>query len=866
MARVPISQGSSVGLNPVARDRLRPADNNGGVLGGIGAGLQGTGRALSGYAEAQDKLNEQFDEAATKQQVAAYTTFRSQVLTSGENAFLTTQGQGALLARANAEKALDDKIQELSAGLKTKRSQDMFASAITPERTRDGDTIATHATRQVNVWHDQSDDALQVSAGQDFIGATMRGDNDGAIVARETLTNSLRSQYARKGLSGEPEKLALNKTISSLHSSVVDAQVKADPVAASAYLHAHWDEVLPTDRAKLEDSLYGPLVKRAGIAAADFAVTGALAAPSSAPAPVGVGSAARMIAITRSTESGNRDYVNGQLITSPKGAQGAMQTMPGTQRDPGFGITPARDGSVEEKNRVGRDYLAAMMKRYGNDPAKAWAAYNGGPGRVDAAVKKNGESWLQHMPAETRGYVAKNMGMLGGDAGTPAFAPRRDDLGGAYQRIKDMKLPLDVEEAAIAEVDERVARDDRLLVRQQNDAKDIALGEIDRLGDRFKSIDQLSPEVKRNLSPEFRHTLIGEAERNAAADADFNAFNAMSAAPGFQWNQYDPRQQQAVEAAVKAGGGTPQAALDVWQRTGILAKAGAVALRGGLISTDAKLVQASANVAGNMIRQNPNAFAGVQGGEDMERAALAFNHYVFDLGMAPNAAAARIGEENTPEFKAKIKVGQPVLDEYRRRIRKAGADNAAVALDGKFASPGRQLEASRVYAELTVDGLSSGQNLTTAQAVAANQMQKIYGPSRDGKIRKYPPEKAYPLVGGSHAYVYEGAAQAVKSATGIAVTASQVHLAAIAGVTDEDMRNGRPARYGVIYEHEVKGQKVRDTVPGYFVADVAAATTAATEKNARSFARAQADARARERERQRMQGDPATRTGFGATR
>ncbi len=128
----------------------------------------------------------------------------------------------------------------------------------------------------------------------------------------------------------------------------------------------------------------------------------------------------RMIDITIQTESGGNPNA-----VSPKGARGLMQVMPGTERDPGFGIRPAADGSEAERARVGRDYLDAMMRRYDGDPAKAWAAYNAGPGALDGAMKKHGANWLDHMPAETRAYVAKNMRALGSDARPPEAAPYR---------------------------------------------------------------------------------------------------------------------------------------------------------------------------------------------------------------------------------------------------------------------------------------------------------------------------------------------------------------------------------------------------------------------------------------------------------
>lgn len=120
---------------------------------------------------------------------------------------------------------------------------------------------------------------------------------------------------------------------------------------------------------------------------------------------------AKIIEITLGAESGNRDYdERGRPVRSPKGALYAMQTMPATARDPGFGVKPARDNSPAEFNRVGRDYIKAMYDRYGS-PDKAWAAYNAGPGRVDRALKTS--NWRANLPGETRKYVSANMARLG---------------------------------------------------------------------------------------------------------------------------------------------------------------------------------------------------------------------------------------------------------------------------------------------------------------------------------------------------------------------------------------------------------------------------------------------------------------------
>lgn len=97
---------------------------------------------------------------------------------------------------------------------------------------------------------------------------------------------------------------------------------------------------------------------------------------------------------------------------SPKGAQGLMQIMPGTGRDPGFGVAPMRDGSPQENVRVGREYLSAMLKRYNGNTQLALAAYNAGPGRVDQALQQAGgdpSRAIAMLPAETRNYVPSVM-------------------------------------------------------------------------------------------------------------------------------------------------------------------------------------------------------------------------------------------------------------------------------------------------------------------------------------------------------------------------------------------------------------------------------------------------------------------------
>lgn len=127
-------------------------------------------------------------------------------------------------------------------------------------------------------------------------------------------------------------------------------------------------------------------------------------------------------AVKQAESQGQRYDTKGNLLTSPKGALGEMQVMPKTAKDPGFGVAPAKGKDPDELARVGKDYLKAMVDKYG-DTQKAVIAYNWGP--------KNTDNWLasgadpKALPAETQGYVARISKALGSDklAPLPASKP-----------------------------------------------------------------------------------------------------------------------------------------------------------------------------------------------------------------------------------------------------------------------------------------------------------------------------------------------------------------------------------------------------------------------------------------------------------
>lgn len=103
---------------------------------------------------------------------------------------------------------------------------------------------------------------------------------------------------------------------------------------------------------------------------------------------------------------------------SSAGAVGRMQTMPATLKDPGFGIEPAKDDSDAERTRVGRQYIDAMLKKYGGNMEHALAAYNWGPANVDKWIADGAD--MSKLPQETQDYLPKVMAQMQSTDGAPA--------------------------------------------------------------------------------------------------------------------------------------------------------------------------------------------------------------------------------------------------------------------------------------------------------------------------------------------------------------------------------------------------------------------------------------------------------------
>jgi hypothetical protein len=845
---VPLARNTVDFAPPGTNARVQAPDMGaGGEM--VGRALERVGGELDQAAHVQDEISNQFDMAAAKEAATHQTQFYTDTAYDPKTGFYGRRGKDALEASEPFKKSLDDNLENLRKGLKSPRQQRYFDQIISP---------------QMNSWHAKagefvSDQQLTYSVDQanaradTSLDAATRIYGDDADQGEKQLSTALGEIEHVGRLKGESDEWIQSKQAEASNKAfAVIATQKgiADPVGAVAFVEGHKDRMDPKTVAVLEESLRPRVQKQQGLALADALSGAPTQSDPLAPRPNGEKALDPKAFFKQFTLPHEGGY-------APHDANGAPVK---------YGVNQAANPGVDVKHLTEDQAAQIFTEKYWNksgaarlSPALAAAhadTYFINPGEADKILHASGgdvnrymtlrEGWMRSLvdknPAKfakyERAWSNRNRdlrtyagGLATGVMGTPSVNPRLT-FAEQLQELDKVDAPPEVKSAAREELSQRAQAASIIQTQEHNSwlntfelqLHDGSAGQAEiesaRKSGRLTDYDEVS-----------RLENIVQARQKDGEDMAL--FSTMMGDPHFGFNQYDDSQRKAVEVGVKALGGTAEAAFDVWQKTGILAKTGAVALRGGLVSTNAQAVQASANIAGNMLRKNPNAFAGVEGESDIEHAAVAFNHYVYDLGMAPKDAAGHVAQENDPKFKAKVALTDPQRQESLKQLRQQGVD-AAQFLKGSFPNDTLRGAANQAFHELIVDNLAKGSpNLGVAMTQAAHQLEKVWGVNSHGSIVPYPPEKGYPPIRGGWDYVYADAKETVRQMTGAEPT--KFNLVPIPGITDQDFRSGQPPRYRLLYTHKVHGQDIVDTLPGEFAADVAAAKKGQSETDRRRF-------------------------------
>jgi soluble lytic murein transglycosylase len=436
----------------------------------------GFGRAASIAGEQQQRLGQAVERAAdtavsikvdaldevNKVRVAdAVNQMREramQLTYDPKDGFLNLKGNNALErpdGRALPDEyggRLDEAIGSISGGLGSEAQRRAFMAQASSFKSSFTGDVQSHMLKEFrNYSQSVADGDFKLSMQEaelnwnnpDKIDAAINGVKDiESGVNFGGIKQSIYQKAKLTGMSASEAQAAMNEAESSVHAKVVQsALVNNNPTYATAYLDKNKANMTASDILRVQGQVNQKMDAHQAITASSQAMKDY--SPAFNPTDMD-----RLTNIVQGMESGGRRFgQDGKPLTSPAGAKGEMQVMDTTNLNPGFGVEPAKDDSLDERKRVGTDYLAAMVKRYGDAP-KALAAYNAGPGTVDnaiAAAKKAGNpnDWMNHLkefqsPAsntETLAYVDKGMKSFLAGAGAAKLPTEAEFTNAAVEKL-----------------------------------------------------------------------------------------------------------------------------------------------------------------------------------------------------------------------------------------------------------------------------------------------------------------------------------------------------------------------------------------------------------------------------------------------
>jgi hypothetical protein len=387
------------------------------------------GRAIEGLGNTMLKAGKDLMQRQQQESDAAAVLDARRQLDDWERATLYDPQNGAVakLGRDSFDlpttipKSFDEFAGKLGEGLTSQRQRVVFGEIVASRRDQALTFVDRHTFQQRQAFEEgQHAASIDSMLGR----AAMLVDAGDLPTAQAELKQAQTVKVGfLKSRGRSEEEIAIEVRNLSSRAAVTTVNVlleKNKPAEADAYLKANAGTM------KVEDMLRAQgAVGKALEAVQSEKVVDDVFRRSMAPA-VQATDMGRLTNLVMGAESGGQRYgADGKLLTSPKGAKGEMQVLDSTNKDPGYGVKPAKDDSPDERARVGRDYLEAMLREYGGDVPKALAAYNAGPGAVNEAIMRanarQGGDWMTFMPAETKAYVAKISKQFASGEGVPGM-------------------------------------------------------------------------------------------------------------------------------------------------------------------------------------------------------------------------------------------------------------------------------------------------------------------------------------------------------------------------------------------------------------------------------------------------------------
>jgi hypothetical protein len=317
------------------------------------------------------------------------------------------------------------------------------------------------------------------------------------------------------------------------------------------------------------------------------------------------------------------------------------------------------------------------------------------------------------------------------------------------------------------------------------------------------------------LRPQQRNALLRQYDSAAGNVAAFaSTWKKFSDPNGGSFNPYDADERKSVDTLYQHLGGNAPALQAVVDRTNILPKSAAIAMRGDFVSNDPKRVAQSLSVASNLLAKNQNIFVGVDGQKDFENNAVAFRHYVDDLGMTADDAAKKIVYQQSSEYQSGVKArlkGEDVDAKLKKDLSVSDISNSfdqswLPFTDPKVGyTPESRLAMYGQYSEQVKERYLEHGDWGRAKKEAAATLGKSWGVTRVNgtpTVVPYAPERAPVMAGIENPAdaIATGAISAIKDAAGYEPSRKSLQFIPVPGVTPAAYKAGQPVPYILKWE------------------------------------------------------------------
>ena len=359
-----------------------------------------------------------------------------------EKGFRSAKGLNAL-QRPNDESlenefggALESEIQRISRGLGNNIQRERFLSQAGQRLTAFRGRAMKHEVSEFQNYH-RSVYESDIKNRINDIG--LKYDDPSAIDENAAYIKSSAHQLAQMlGYSAEWTEAHTRKSLSDAYkTAIVSAVENGNPTYAAGLFDRYSKDMDADDLLRVRGLVTKGVNQHIGIQAANSIYNDRIL-PSVSPSD-----SSRAFNVAVGTESNHQQFAkDGKPLESTiirngrrvEGAIGIAQVMRGTGPEAaklaGLPWDENRWKNDAEYNyTIGKAYFDQQLKTFGGDVAKAWAAYNAGPGAVGKAIKREqdeGKSWLSFLPKETQDYVQKNSAKFSQGGGRPAKMTEED--------------------------------------------------------------------------------------------------------------------------------------------------------------------------------------------------------------------------------------------------------------------------------------------------------------------------------------------------------------------------------------------------------------------------------------------------------